>query len=143
MRHASLHLGVVFAAACVPRKLQHETHRKRLVCSQQDQLQPCHVSCRPTQPAHFWPDEPCLLAGRDALRKGTWLGVTKSGRFALLTNYREVGCPVPGHLESSSVTCAPHPPAQSIMAMAWHICQASKTHNNILWMQQLTQPQMH
>jgi hypothetical protein len=36
-----------------------------------------------------------LLAGRDALRKGTWLGVTKSGRFALLTNYREVqySCP--------------------------------------------------
>jgi len=47
--------------------------------------------CRPTQPAHFWPDEPCLLAGRDALRKGTWLGVTKHGRFALITNYREVG----------------------------------------------------
>lgn len=45
---------------------------------------------RPTQPAHFWPDEPSLLAGRDALRKGTWMGVTKHGRFALLTNYREV-----------------------------------------------------
>jgi uncharacterized protein with NRDE domain len=53
------------------------------------------VPCRPTQPAHFWPDEPCLLAGRDTLRKGTWLGVTKSGRFALLTNYREVQCSRP------------------------------------------------
>jgi uncharacterized protein with NRDE domain len=32
-----------------------------------------------------------VLAGRDALRKGTWLGLTKHGRFSLLTNYREVG----------------------------------------------------
>jgi hypothetical protein len=45
---------------------------------------------RPTQPAHFWPDEPFVLAGRDALRLGTWLGLTKHGRFSLLTNYREV-----------------------------------------------------
>ncbi|KAF6251997.1 NRDE protein-domain-containing protein [Scenedesmus sp. NREL 46B-D3] len=44
---------------------------------------------RPTQPAHFWPDEPFVLAGRDALRNGTWLGLTKHGRLSLLTNYRE------------------------------------------------------
>jgi uncharacterized protein with NRDE domain len=47
----------------------------------------CH---RPTLPAHFWPDQPQLLAGRDALREGTWLGITRTGRFAFITNYREV-----------------------------------------------------
>lgn len=43
---------------------------------------------RPTAPAHFWEDEPTILAGRDLLQMGTWLGITKQGRFAALTNYR-------------------------------------------------------
>lgn len=44
---------------------------------------------RPTAAAHFWEEEPDLLAGRDLLQMGTWLGVTKSGRFAALTNFRD------------------------------------------------------
>lgn len=44
---------------------------------------------RPAAPAHFWPDAPSVLGGRDAARGGTWLGVTAAGRFALLTNFRE------------------------------------------------------
>uniref|UniRef100_A0A383W5Y0 Uncharacterized protein n=1 Tax=Tetradesmus obliquus TaxID=3088 RepID=A0A383W5Y0_TETOB len=61
---------------------------------------------RPTQPAHFWPDEPFVLAGRDALRKGTWLGLTKHGRFSLLTNYREpINAADPGKFEQT--TAAP------------------------------------
>ena len=44
---------------------------------------------RPTVPAEFWTDHPNILAGRDLLHRGTWLGVTKSGRFAALTNYRD------------------------------------------------------
>lgn len=43
---------------------------------------------RPTAPAHFWDDKPNLLAGRDLSQQGTWLGITKNGRFAALTNYR-------------------------------------------------------
>lgn len=43
---------------------------------------------RPTAPAHWWEDEPKLLAGRDLTGLGTWLGVTRDGRFAALTNYR-------------------------------------------------------
>ncbi|TQS76538.1 NRDE family protein [Ornithinibacillus gellani] len=44
---------------------------------------------RPTAPAHFWKDAPSLLAGRDLVQLGTWLGITKEGRFAALTNYRQ------------------------------------------------------
>ncbi|WP_010677329.1 NRDE family protein [Bacillus timonensis] len=44
---------------------------------------------RPTAPIHFWEDEPTLLAGRDLEKMGTWMGVTKAGRFAALTNYRD------------------------------------------------------
>lgn len=43
---------------------------------------------RPTAPAHFWEDSPNILAGRDLAQGGTWLGVSKSGRFASVTNYR-------------------------------------------------------
>lgn len=46
--------------------------------------------CRKTEPAHFWQDWPNLLAGRDEERGGTWLGMTSGGRFAMLTNFREV-----------------------------------------------------
>lgn len=44
---------------------------------------------RPTAPAHFWEDHPEILAGRDLKQMGTWMGITKSGKFAALTNYRD------------------------------------------------------
>ena len=44
---------------------------------------------RPAEPLHWWPDRPDILAGRDLLAGGTWLGVSRSGRFATVTNYRE------------------------------------------------------
>ncbi|WP_249870621.1 NRDE family protein [Oceanobacillus saliphilus] len=44
---------------------------------------------RPTSEAGFWEDYPEILAGRDLLLMGTWLGITKSGRIAALTNYRD------------------------------------------------------
>lgn len=44
---------------------------------------------RPTSPAAFWEDFPGVLAGRDLKAGGTWLGVTGSGRFAAITNYRD------------------------------------------------------
>ncbi len=45
---------------------------------------------RPTEPMHWWPDS-CVLAGRDLKASGAWLGVTRHGRFALLTNIRNPG----------------------------------------------------
>lgn len=44
---------------------------------------------RPTERARFWPDFPYIFAGRDLVGGGTWLGVTKNGRFAAVTNYRD------------------------------------------------------
>lgn len=43
---------------------------------------------RPTASVHFWEDNPDILAGRDLLQMGTWMGVTTTGLFAALTNYR-------------------------------------------------------
>ncbi|MGI6125360.1 MAG: NRDE family protein [Planifilum sp.] len=43
---------------------------------------------RPTEPARFWKDHPDLLAGRDGVGGGTWMGITRRGRFAALTNFR-------------------------------------------------------
>ena len=44
---------------------------------------------RPTTQAGFWDDQPAILAGRDLECMGTWLGVSKSGRFAAVTNFRD------------------------------------------------------
>ncbi len=44
---------------------------------------------RPTAAAAFWDDHPHILAGRDLECMGTWLGITRGGRFAALTNFRD------------------------------------------------------
>jgi uncharacterized protein with NRDE domain len=54
---------------------------------------------RPTAPAHFWKEEPNILAGQDLQQKGTWLGITKNGRFAALTNYRS-----PEHMKKGTLS---------------------------------------
>lgn len=43
---------------------------------------------RRTLPLHEWEG---IIAGRDVEAGGTWLGVSRSGRFAAVTNYREPG----------------------------------------------------
>ena len=44
---------------------------------------------RPTASLAFWKDYPDILAGRDLQQMGTWMGVTRRGRLAAVTNYRE------------------------------------------------------
>jgi uncharacterized protein with NRDE domain len=61
---------------------------------------------RPTSAAAFWDDAPRVLAGRDLRQGGTWLGITRQGRFAALTNFRDSDNPPAerpsrGHLVSN------------------------------------------
>jgi uncharacterized protein with NRDE domain len=52
---------------------------------------------RPAAPLAFWETHPQLAAGRDLFAGGTWLGLTREGRFAALTNCRtENVSPKPG-----------------------------------------------
>ena len=44
---------------------------------------------RPAESMGWWQDQPGLLAGRDLKAGGTWLGVSRLGRLATVTNYRE------------------------------------------------------
>ena len=44
---------------------------------------------RPALPADFWKEHPAVYGGRDLEAGGTWLGITTTGRFAALTNYRQ------------------------------------------------------
>jgi uncharacterized protein with NRDE domain len=44
---------------------------------------------RPTAPSAFWHDSGQILAGRDLLAGGTWLGITRDLRLAAVTYYRE------------------------------------------------------
>lgn len=46
---------------------------------------------RAALPAAWWPELPPILAGRDRVAGGTWLGVDRRGRFAFVTNVREPG----------------------------------------------------
>jgi uncharacterized protein with NRDE domain len=51
---------------------------------------------RPTAAAAFWNEAPHLLAGKDLRAGGTWLGITKNGRIAAITNYREPAAEISG-----------------------------------------------
>lgn len=44
---------------------------------------------RPTSKAYFWSQYPDVLAGRDLESGGTWMGMTKYGKIAMLTNIRD------------------------------------------------------
>ena len=68
---------VIFAIDCHPKY-------KLVVAANRDEFYN-----RPASPAGFWQDEPNILAGRDLKEGGTWMGITRNGRFAVLTNYRD------------------------------------------------------
>lgn len=46
---------------------------------------------RPALEAHWWADHSDVYAGRDLRGNGTWLGITRGGRFAAITNVRDPG----------------------------------------------------
>jgi uncharacterized protein with NRDE domain len=60
---------------------------------------------RKTAAAQFWNDQPAILGGRDLEAGGTWLGMSKTGKIATVTNYRDPQnidphAPSRGHLVS-------------------------------------------
>ena len=67
-----------------------------LIAWRTDAKHPCVIAAnrdelhsRPAAAAQWWQSSPPILAGRDLLAGGTWLGITRTGRFAALTNYRD------------------------------------------------------
>lgn len=54
-----------------------------IICANRDEFHQ-----RPTQNLHVWSKEQ-ILAGKDLQAGGTWLGITKSGHFSALTNFRQ------------------------------------------------------
>lgn len=61
---------------------------------------------RPTAPAEWWSSDGVeILSGRDLLRpeQGTWMGVTKAGRIAVLTNFREDVTPPPSAISRGAI----------------------------------------
>lgn len=50
---------------------------------------------RASAPLARWSDAPDLLAGRDLVSGGTWMGVSETGRFAVVTNIRNPEGPDP------------------------------------------------
>ena len=63
---------------------QHDPHYPLVVAANRDEY-----FSRPTAPLAWWHDHPDILAGRDLEGGGTWLGITRNGRFAAITNYRD------------------------------------------------------
>lgn len=54
-----------------------------IICANRDEFHQ-----RPTQAMHVW-QEPNILAGKDLQAGGTWLGLSSTGKFAALTNFRK------------------------------------------------------
>lgn len=59
---------------------------------------------RPARAAHWWDDAPDVLGGRDLKAGGSWLAVTRGGRFAMVTNVR--GLPEPADAPSRGALVA-------------------------------------
>ena len=59
---------------------------------------------RPAAAAAFWEDRPAILAGRDLQAKGTWMGVSRGGRFAAVTNFRGATEPSAAHSRGALVS---------------------------------------
>src|SRR5699024_1736569 len=79
---------------------EHPTYKLVVIAIRDEQYK------RTTAQAHFWADEPDILAGRDLEAMGTWMRITKQRRFAALTNDRNPNEQHPanmsrGHIVSS------------------------------------------
>ncbi len=69
-------------------------------------------------PMDWWRRPEGLLAGRDLSGGGTWLGMTRHGRFGVVTNFRELGGSKPGAPSRGALITQLADPAISLDAFA-------------------------
>jgi uncharacterized protein with NRDE domain len=93
---------------------------------------------RTAEPISWWHDEPGVLAGRDLVGGGTWLGMSRDGRFAALTNYRaphemRADAPTRGTLVSDWLSGAARDaagnPHDTPLAYLQHVAQTGDIYN--------------
>ena len=60
---------------------------------------------RPTRPAGPWPEQPAIYGGLDLEAGGTWFAIHQHGRFALLTNHRNLSHALPLMPRSRGFLC--------------------------------------
>jgi uncharacterized protein with NRDE domain len=93
---------------------------------------------RTADPVSWWQDAPGVLAGRDLVGGGTWLGLARDGRFAALTNYRapremRADAPTRGTLVSDwlngSARAANGSPHETPLAYLQHVAQTGDIYN--------------
>lgn len=65
--------------------LKHHPKYKLIVAANRDEFY-----ARKTAAASWWDDYPEILGGRDLEAMGTWLGMTRTGRICMVTNFREL-----------------------------------------------------
>ncbi|MFN7085515.1 MAG: NRDE family protein [Burkholderiales bacterium] len=65
--------------------LAHRAHRDYplIVAANRDE-----TYTRPAAPAAFWADQPQIFGGRDLDKGGSWLALSRNGRIAAVTNFR-------------------------------------------------------
>lgn len=59
-------------------------HQRLVVLANRDE-----AYARPTASSAWWSDAPDVFAGRDLQAGGTWMGVTRTGRWTAVTNVRD------------------------------------------------------
>jgi uncharacterized protein with NRDE domain len=84
---------------------------------------------RPTATLAYWDDQTHILAGRDLQGKGTWLGVSRNGRMAAVTNYRDPASDKPGALSRGLLACGFLMEAQSPEAYVHRISDQGNLYN--------------
>ena len=106
---------------------------------------------RPTERAHFWGDTAHILAGRDLRAGGTWLGITRTGHFAAITNYRDlrrspVGGPSRGQLVRAALEGVIDTSATDVYEgfnLLYGPLGALRYHNNLQPMDEALTPGIH
>src|SRR6188474_1224348 len=59
---------------------------------------------RPSAAADFWKNDPDIFGGCDLEKGGTWLGLSRSGRIAAVTNFRDGPARKPAPLSRGFLT---------------------------------------